>query len=87
MKRELTYNFQVEGGSDSHSPNYYHPLIITDDERGGYEQMDEKERSGVRVFAGVKVTRRGQPQPIAGRSLLLTLELQPETGLPESNID
>ena len=66
LRRELTYHFKVEGGNDPHSPTHYHPLIITDEPIGGYELMTENQRKGVRVLAGVEVTRRGQPRPTAG---------------------
>ena len=66
LRREFTYNFQVEGGDDPHSPTHYHPLIITDEPMGGYEQMTEDERKKTRVLAGVEFTRRGQPRPTAG---------------------
>lgn len=67
LRRELVYNFQVEGGNDPHSPTHYHPLIITDEPIGGYEQFNEEQRKGIRVLAGVEFTRRGQPRPIAGK--------------------
>jgi len=66
LRRELTYSFQVEGGNDPHSPTHYHPLIITDEPIGGYEQMTEEQRKNIRVLAGVEFTRRGQPRPTAG---------------------
>ena len=66
LRREFTYSFQVEGGDDPHSPTHYHPLIITDEPVGGYEQMTEEERKKTRVLAGVEFTRRGQPRPTAG---------------------
>ncbi len=66
LRRELVYNFQVEGGNDPHSPTHYHPLIITDEPIGGYETFSEEQRKEIRVLAGVEFTRRGQPRPIAG---------------------
>jgi len=71
LRREFTYNFQVEGGDDPHSPTHYHPLIITDEPMGGYEQMTEDERKKTRVLAGVEFTRRGQPRPTAAGRLCL----------------
>jgi len=71
LRRELTYNFQVEGGDDPHSPTHYHPLIITDEPVGGYEQMTAKQRNKTRVLAGVEFTRRGQPRPTAAGRLCL----------------
>lgn len=69
LRRELVYNFQVEGGNDPHSPTHYHPLIVTDEPVGGYEQLTEEQRKGVRVLAGVEFTRRGQPRPIACKKI------------------
>jgi len=71
LRREFTYSFQVEGGDDPHSPTHYHPLIITDEPVGGYEQMTEEERKKTRVLAGVEFTRRGQPRPTAAGRLCL----------------
>lgn len=71
LRRELVYNFQVEGGNDPHSPTHYHPLIITDEPIGGYETFSEEQRKEIRVLAGVEFTRRGQPRPIAAGRLCL----------------
>ena len=70
LRRELTYNFQVEGGNDPHSATHYHPLIVTDEPVGGYESMNEEARRSVRVLAGIEFTRRGQPRPTAGTFLI-----------------
>merc|ERR1712071_249320 len=53
------------------SPTHYHPLIITDEPVGGYEQMTAKQRNKTRVLAGVEFTRRGQPRPTAAGRLCL----------------
>lgn len=64
LRRGLTYTFKIEGGNDPRSAEFYHPFIITDEPVGGYYRMNEKQRSEVRVLAGVKFTRKRVPQPI-----------------------
>jgi len=64
LRRGLTYTFKIEGGNDPRSAEFYHPFIITDEPVGGYYRMNEKQRSEVRVLAGVKFTRKLVPQPI-----------------------
>ena len=64
----------MEGGNDPHSPTHYHPLVITDEPLGGYEQMTEEQRKDIRVLAGVEFTRRGQPRPTAGQFLFTFLK-------------
>jgi len=59
VRRELPITFEIEGGSDPRSEEYYHPFIITDEPVGGYNRLTEKQRRNVRVLAGVKFTRRG----------------------------
>lgn len=68
---DLNLGAQVEGGNDPHSPTHYHPLMISDEPRGGYESMSEEERRQVRVLAGVEFTRRGQPRPTSAGRLCL----------------
>ncbi|ERL84021.1 hypothetical protein D910_01340, partial [Dendroctonus ponderosae] len=65
LRRGLTYVFKVNGGNDPHSPEYYHPLIITDDPHGGYDRLTDVAQSKVRVLAGVEYSRRGRPRPTA----------------------
>lgn len=72
MRRGLTYHFKVYGGNDPHSADLYHPLIITDEPRGGLERLQEAAISKIRVLAGVEYSRRGQAKPIAGK-LLITI--------------
>lgn len=70
LRRGLTYNFRVYGGNNPHSANFYHPLIITDEPHGGYDTLTDIVRNNIRVLAGVELTRRGQPQPTAGITIL-----------------
>jgi len=63
LRRGLTYTFKVEGGSNPRSAEFYHPFIITDEPVGGYVRLSEKQRSKIRVLAGVKFTRRTIPLP------------------------
>jgi len=64
LRRGLTYTFKVEGGNNPRSAEFYHPFIITDEPVGGYYRMSEKQRSEIRVLAGVKFTRRHVPNPV-----------------------
>jgi hypothetical protein len=67
MRRGLTYSFRVRGGNNPHSAEYYHPLVITDEPRGGYDGLPDLKQSEVRVLAGVEYSRRGRPKPtVAG---------------------
>ncbi|GLH12658.1 Protein Skeletor, isoforms B/C [Gryllus bimaculatus] len=61
--RGKTYTFVVEGGNDPDTPARYHPFYITDDPVGGYQYKTPEERNQVRVFAGVRVNRRGEAYP------------------------
>ncbi|XP_066581893.1 protein Skeletor, isoforms B/C [Prorops nasuta] len=72
LRRGLTYNFRVHGGNNPHSPNLYHPLIITDEPHGGYDRLSDVAQSNVRVLAGVEFTRRGRPRPTAVGPLCLS---------------
>ncbi|XP_017889760.1 protein Skeletor, isoforms B/C isoform X1 [Ceratina calcarata] len=72
LRRGLTYNFRVHGGNNPHSPNLYHPLIITDEPHGGYDKLSDAAQSKIRVLAGVEFTRRGQPRPTAVGPLCLS---------------
>lgn len=65
LRRGLTYSFRVYGGNNPHSPNFYHPLIITDEPHGGYDRLSDVAQAKVRVLAGVEFTRRGRPRPTA----------------------
>lgn len=73
LRRGLTYNFRVYGGNNAHSPNLYHPLIITDEPHGGYHRLSDLAQSKVRVLAGVDFDRRGRPRPTAGKIFLCTI--------------
>ncbi|KAH8276860.1 hypothetical protein KR026_001943, partial [Drosophila bipectinata] len=72
LKRGLTYTFKVRGGNNPHSPEHYHPLVITDDPQGGYDRLSDAKQSEVRVLAGVEFTRRGRPKPTAAGPLCLS---------------
>lgn len=67
LRRGLTYEFKVRGGNNPHSPEYYHPLVITDEPRGGFDRLTEAKQNEIRVLAGVEFTRRGRPKPTAGK--------------------
>nr|XP_018911611.1 PREDICTED: protein Skeletor, isoforms B/C [Bemisia tabaci] len=71
MQRGLTYAFIVHGGNDPHSPEFYNPLIITDEPHGGFDRLKEEEQKNVRVLAGIQFTLRGQPRPTAAGALCL----------------
>ncbi|XP_060650374.1 protein Skeletor, isoforms B/C [Drosophila nasuta] len=72
LKRGLTYTFQVRGGNNPHSPEHYHPLVITDEPQGGFDRLSDAKQSEIRVLAGVEFTRRGQPKPTAAGPLCLS---------------
>ncbi|XP_044593778.1 protein Skeletor, isoforms B/C [Cotesia glomerata] len=72
LRRELTYSFRVYGGNNPHSPNFYHPFIITDEIHGGYDRLSDVAQAQVRVLAGVEFTRRGRPRPTAVGPLCLS---------------
>ncbi|XP_062534432.1 protein Skeletor, isoforms B/C [Armigeres subalbatus] len=65
LRRGLTYSFKVRGGNNPHSPEFYHPLVITDEPRGGFDRLSDAKQSEIRVLAGVEFTRRGRPKPTA----------------------
>ncbi|XP_037030549.1 protein Skeletor, isoforms B/C [Bradysia coprophila] len=71
LRRGLTYEFKVRGGNNPHSPEYYHPLVITDEPRGGFDRLTEAKQNEIRVLAGVEFTRRGRPKPTAVGPLCL----------------
>lgn len=63
--------FQVRGGNNPHSPEHYHPLVITDEKSGGFNRLTEAKQNEIRVLAGVEFTRRGRPKPTAAGPLCL----------------
>lgn len=71
LRRGLTYVFKVRGGNNPHSPEFYHPLVITDESRGGFDRLSDAKQSEIRVLAGVEFTRRGRPKPTAAGPLCL----------------
>lgn len=66
LRRGLTYAFKVRGGNNPHSPEYYHPMVITDEPRGGFDRLTEAKQNEIRVLAGVEFSRRGRPKATAG---------------------
>jgi DOMON domain len=71
LRRGLTYSFKVRGGNDPHSPEYYHPFVITDEPHGGFDRLSDAKQSEIRVLAGVEFTRRGRPKPTAAGPLCI----------------
>ena len=73
LQRGTVYTFTVEGGDRPSQPSLYHPLVITNDELGGYWRMpkDGSRREKVKIYAGVKYTFRGVPQATAAGKLCL----------------
>ncbi|XP_030768405.1 protein Skeletor, isoforms B/C [Sitophilus oryzae] len=72
LRRGLTYVFKVYGGNNPHSPEYYHPMIITDDPHGGFDRLTDEAQSKIRVLTGVEYSRRGRPRPTAAGPLCLS---------------
>ncbi|XP_030381762.1 protein Skeletor, isoforms B/C [Scaptodrosophila lebanonensis] len=72
LKRGLSYTFNVRGGNNPHSPEYYHPMVITDEPKGGYDRLTDAKQREIRVLAGVEFTRRGRPKPTAAGPLCLS---------------
>ncbi|XP_050675076.1 protein Skeletor, isoforms B/C-like [Leptidea sinapis] len=64
LRRGLTYTAQVWGGDDPHSADLYHPLVVTDEPRGGLERLTDAEQRRVRVLAGARHTLRGRLAPL-----------------------
>ncbi|RZB39621.1 Skeletor, isoforms B/C [Asbolus verrucosus] len=65
VERGQTYNFIVEGGSDSSNPARYHPFYISDSNEGGFGQKTLEEQKEQKVFAGIDYDREGYPYPTA----------------------
>lgn len=63
---------QVRGGNNPHSPEHYHPMVITDEPHGGFDRLSDAKQSEIRVLAGVEFTRRGRPKPTAAGPLCLS---------------
>lgn len=72
LRRGLTYSFKVRGGNNPHSPEYYHPLVITDEPHGGFDRLSDLKQNEVRVLAGVEYSRRGRPKPTAAGPLCIS---------------
>lgn len=67
----FSFWWQVRGGNNPHSPEHYHPLVITDERSGGFNRLTEAKQNEIRVLAGVEFTRRGRPKPTAAGPLCL----------------
>ncbi|XP_054758503.2 protein Skeletor, isoforms B/C-like [Lytechinus pictus] len=52
LKRNVTYTFRVFGGDNANFSGNYHPFYITDDINGGYGQLSEADREGIKIYAG-----------------------------------
>ncbi|EJW87937.1 hypothetical protein WUBG_01153 [Wuchereria bancrofti] len=52
LKRGVTYTFNVEGGNDKSTSDFYNPLYISDDPFGGYAKLSNDERKQVKIMAG-----------------------------------
>lgn len=72
LRRGLTYSFKVRGGNNPHSPDYYHPMVITDEPHGGYDRLSDLKQTEIRVLAGVEYSRRGRPKPTAAGPLCVS---------------
>lgn len=72
LRRGLTYSFKVRGGNNPHSPDFYHPMVITDEPHGGYDRLSDLKQSEIRVLAGVEYSRRGRPKPTAAGPLCVS---------------
>ncbi|VDK84196.1 unnamed protein product [Litomosoides sigmodontis] len=64
LKRGVTYTFNVEGGDDKSTSDFYNPLYISDDPFGGYAKLSSDEREQVKIVAG------HNPNETAGRLCL-----------------
>ena len=72
LRRGLTYSFKVRGGNNPHSAEFYHPLVITDEPRGGFDRLSDLKQSEIRVLAGAEYSRRGRPKPTAAGPLCIS---------------
>ncbi|CRK86870.1 CLUMA_CG000695, isoform A [Clunio marinus] len=72
LRRGLTYSFKVRGGNNPHSPEFYHPMVITDEPHGGFDRLSDLKQSEIRVLAGVEYSRRGRPKPTAAGPLCIS---------------
>ncbi|VDD94738.1 unnamed protein product [Enterobius vermicularis] len=52
LKRGVNYTFNVEGGADKSTADFYNPLYLSDDPFGGYSKLSEDERKQVTIVAG-----------------------------------
>uniref|UniRef100_A0A158R4J2 Protein Skeletor n=1 Tax=Syphacia muris TaxID=451379 RepID=A0A158R4J2_9BILA len=52
LKRGVNYTFNVEGGADKSTVDFYNPLYISTDPFGGYSKLSDEERKQVTIIAG-----------------------------------
>lgn len=52
LKRNVTYEFIVQGGNDKSTNDFYNPLYISDDPFGGFMKLSNDEREQVHIYAG-----------------------------------
>uniref|UniRef100_A0A914YE09 DM13 domain-containing protein n=1 Tax=Panagrolaimus superbus TaxID=310955 RepID=A0A914YE09_9BILA len=52
LRRNVTYTFVVQGGSDKSTSDFYNPLYISDDSFGGYMKLSNDEKEQVHILAG-----------------------------------
>ncbi|KAM3726463.1 Protein Skeletor, isoforms B/C [Dirofilaria immitis] len=64
LKRGVTYTFNIEGGNDKSTSDFYNPLYISDDPFGGFAKLSSDERKKVKIVAG------HNPNETAGRLCL-----------------
>ncbi|OZC09857.1 hypothetical protein X798_02963 [Onchocerca flexuosa] len=64
LKRGVTYTFNVEGGNDKSTSDFYNPLYISDDPFGGFAKLSNDEREQVKIVTGQN------PNETAGRLCL-----------------
>ncbi|KAI1725558.1 electron transfer DM13 domain-containing protein [Ditylenchus destructor] len=51
LKRGVTYNFIVEGGMNTSSPEFNNPLYLTNDSYGGYAKLSKSEQAQAKIYA------------------------------------
>ncbi|CCD68668.1 DM13 domain-containing protein [Caenorhabditis elegans] len=51
LMRNVTYNFNVEGGREKMIPELYNPLYIGDDENGGFSELSQNEAERVTIHS------------------------------------
>jgi len=54
LQRGVTYTFNIEGGDDPSTENFYNPLYISDEPFGGYMKLSDIEKKQIHVFLGIE---------------------------------